>query len=136
MGSYLWRCGVAEDFTLHDFRRQLDQIQKIGMNDLVNHLPGLCDKGSTNEDPELALIRIRQMIDPMTDEEKSNPDIIDSSRRSRIASDSGTGPGDVDQFLAQFHQVRAVMRQMASLSLWQQLKMITGLGKLPPHTQN
>jgi signal recognition particle subunit SRP54 len=76
------------------------------------------------------------MIDPMTDEEKSNPDIIDSSRRSRIASDSGTGPGDVDQFLEQFHQVRALMRQMASLSLWQRLKMITGLGKLPPPTQN
>jgi signal recognition particle subunit SRP54 len=127
---------VAEDFTLHDFRRQLDQIQKIGMNDLVDHLPGLCDKESAREDPERALNRIRQMIDAMTDEEKSNPDIIDSNRRSRIASDSGTGPGGVDQFLMQFHQVQAVMRQMAGLSLWQLLRMITGLGNLPPPKKN
>jgi hypothetical protein len=67
----------------------------------------------------------------MTDEERSNPAIIDSIRLLRIAVSSGTQPGDVERFLAQFDQVLVLMRQLASMSLWQRIKMITGIGKLP-----
>ena len=122
---------MAQDFTLDDFRRQLDQVQRMGMKDLLGRLPGTSEMVSHDEDPNVALNRIRQIIDAMTDEERSNPGIIDSSRRSRIARSSGTQPNDVEQFLAQFDQVRVLMRQMASMSLWQRLKMITGFGKLP-----
>ena len=83
---------MAQDFTLDDFRRQLDQVQKLGMNDLLNRLPGTSEMVPDDEDPDVALNRIRQIIDAMTDEERSNPDIIDSSRRSRIAASSGTRP--------------------------------------------
>jgi signal recognition particle subunit SRP54 len=122
---------VAQDFTLDDFRRQLDQVQKIGMKDLLNPLPGAPEMATDDEDPEVALNRIRQIIDAMTNEERRNPDIIDRSRRSRIAASSGTHPHDVERFLAQFDQVRGLMRQMASMTLWQRIKMITGFGKLP-----
>jgi Signal peptide binding domain len=98
--------GMAQDFTLDDFRRQLDQIQIMGMKNLLGHMPGLAEMVSDEKDPELAFSRIRKMIDAMTDEERSNPDLIDSRRRSRIATSSSTHPQEVEQFLAQFHQAR------------------------------
>ena len=81
------------------------------------------------EDPEGALKRIQGMIDSMSKEERRNPDLIDINRRRRIAAGSGTQPHEIKQFLAQFDQVRTLMRQMASMSLWQRLKMVTGMGK-------
>jgi signal recognition particle subunit SRP54 len=110
---------VAQDFTLDDFRRQLDQVQKMGMKHLLGQLPGTSDMVSDEEDPDVALNRVRQILDAMTDEERSDPDIIDSTRRSRIAASTGTDPNDVQQFLDQF------------MSFWQRIKMITGFGKLP-----
>jgi signal recognition particle subunit SRP54 len=76
------------------------------------------------------LQRIQGMIDSMTKEERRNPDIIDISRRRRIASGSGTEPHEIKQFLVQFEQVRTLMRQMAKMSIWQRMKMVTGLGKM------
>jgi signal recognition particle subunit SRP54 len=70
------------------------------------------------------------MIDAMTKKEKRDPDIIDQSRRRRIAAGAGVEPHEVKQFLQQFDQVRALMKQMASMSIWQRMKMVTGLGKM------
>ena len=122
---------MTKDFTLDDFRRQLDQFQRMGMKDQVDRMPGLSEMLPEEEDRDLALRRIRQMLDAMTDEERSNPDLITSSRLSDIAAKSGTHRQDVEMFLAQFHQVCAVMRQMAGMSTWQRLKMVFGLGKFP-----
>jgi len=82
------------------------------------------------EDPEVALKRVQGMIDSMTAEEKRNPDVIDQSRRRRIAAGSGTEPHEVKQFIQQFDQVRTLMRQMAKMSIWERMKMVTGLGKM------
>jgi signal recognition particle GTPase len=71
------------------------------------------------------------MIDAMTDEERTNPDLITNSCLSRIAASSGSQPEDVERFLAQFHQVRALMLHMAGMSFWQRLKMVFGFGKFP-----
>lgn len=119
---------MAKDFTLDEFRRQLDNFQKMDRKDLM---PGLSEMAPEEEDRDLALRRIRQIIDAMTDEERSNPDLITSSCLSRIAANSGTHPQDVETFLAQFHQVRALMRQMAGMRFWQRLKMAFGFGKFP-----
>jgi signal recognition particle subunit SRP54 len=69
------------------------------------------------------------MIDSMNKQERADPDIIDLSRRRRIAAGSGVEPHEVKQFLNQFDQVRTIMRQMANMSMFQRLKMITGMGK-------
>ena len=163
---------VAQDFTLDDFRRQLGQIPKMEMRELVGHMsdPSEEDLVSAfnrlhqmnaamtaeerqvlNRLPRMTAamtgeerlmvqsiwqsVQIRQMIDAMTDEERSNPDLIDSSRRTRIATNSGTDPQEVEKFLAQFHQVRALMRQMASMSLWQRIKLILGSGRKMGHSE-
>src|SRR5581483_7347988 len=61
---------------------------------------------------------------------RRNPDVIDINRRRRIAEGSGTEPHEVKQFLATFDQVRTIMRQMAKMSIWERMKMITGMGKM------
>lgn len=119
------------DFTLDDFRKQFDVLAKMGsMKDMLGMLPGgLSQMLPPDEDPEAAVKRIRGMIDSMTKDERRNPDVIDISRRRRIAAGSGTEPHEVKQFLGQFEQVRTLMRQMANMSILDRLKMMTGLGK-------
>jgi signal recognition particle subunit SRP54 len=70
------------------------------------------------------------MIDSMTKSERREPDVIDNSRRRRIAEGSGVEPHEIKQFLTQFNQVRLLMKQMASMSIFQKMKMMTGLGKM------
>jgi signal recognition particle subunit SRP54 len=62
---------MAKDFTLDDFRRQLDQFQKMDRKDLLGRMPDLSEMVPEEEDRDLALSHIRQMIDAMTDEERS-----------------------------------------------------------------
>jgi signal recognition particle subunit SRP54 len=118
------------NLTLDDFRKQFEQLHKMGMKEMIGAMPGMSDLIPEGEDPEVALKRIQGMIDSMTKEEKTNPDIIDISRRRRIATGSGTEPHEVKQFIQQFDQVRTLMRQMASMSIWERIKMVTGMGKM------
>ena len=107
------------DFTLDDFRKQFEQMAKMGgMKDMIGAMPGMGEMIPEGEDPEAALKRIQGMIDSMTKEERRDPDIIDLSRRRRIAAGSGTEPHEIKQFLEQFDQVRTLMRQMANMSMW------------------
>lgn len=118
------------DFTLDDFRKQFEQMAKMGgIRDIMGSMPGMDGMVPEGEDPEKVVTRIQGMIDAMTREEKRNPDIIDISRRRRIATGSGTEPHEVKQFLNQFDQVRTLMRQMATMSMWERMKMVTGLSK-------
>ncbi len=118
------------DFTLDDFRKQFEQMKKMGpMKDLLGSMPGMSEMISEDEDPEKAFTRIQGMIDSMTKEERRNPDVIDINRRRRIAAGSGTEPPEIKQFLAQFTQMREVMRKMSQMSIWERVKMVTGMGQ-------
>jgi signal recognition particle subunit SRP54 len=118
------------DLSLEDFRKQFEMIQQMGLKDMIGSLPGMSEMIPEGEDPEVALKRIQGMVDSMTKEEKTDPDIIDMSRRRRIAAGSGTEPHEVKQFLIQFDQVRSLMRQMAQMSMFERFKMMTGLSKM------
>ena len=117
------------NFTLDMFRDQFKMIAKMGMKDMISRMPGMSEMIPEGEDPEEALKRVQGMIDAMTKKEKADPDMIDTPRRRRIARGAGVEPHEVNQFLKQFDQVRALMKQMSQMSLWQRLKMVTGLGK-------
>ena len=117
------------EFTLDDFRKQFEQIAKMGMKDMIGRMPGMSDMIPEGEDPEEALKRVQGMIDSMTKKEKADPDLIDTPRRRRIAKGAGVEPHEINQFLKQFAQVRVLMKQMASMSMWQRLKMVTGMGQ-------
>ncbi|QEL18153.1 signal recognition particle protein [Limnoglobus roseus] len=117
------------NFTLNDFRKQFEMIAKMGMKDLISRMPGMSEMIPPGEDPEQALKRVQGMIDSMSKKEKADPDLIDQSRRRRIAAGAGVEPQEVKQFLTQFDQVRALMKQMSEMSIFQKMKMMSGLGK-------
>jgi signal recognition particle subunit SRP54 len=119
------------DFTLDDFRKQFEQLKKMGpLKELLGSMPGMSEMIPEGEEPEAAFKRIQGMIDSMTKAERRNPDIIDISRRRRIAAGSGTEPHEIKQFLAQFEAVRTIMRKMATMSIWERIKMVTGMSKM------
>jgi signal recognition particle subunit SRP54 len=120
---------LSGEFTLDDFRKQFEAIAEMGMKDMISRMPGMSEMILEGEDPEEALKRVRGMIDSMTVSERADPAIIDRTRRRRLAAGAGVRPHQVKQFLQQFGQVRALMRQMATMSLWQRIKMVVGIGK-------
>lgn len=119
------------DFNLNDFRKQFEQISKMGsVKDIIGTMPGMSDMVPAGEDPEASMRRIRGMIDSMTLEERTYPDILDQGRRRRIAAGCGVQPHEVRQFLDHFEQMRNLMRAMAKMSIWDRLKMVTGMSKM------
>ncbi len=117
-------------FTIDDFRKQFEQMKKMGgIKQLAEMMPGMGEMIPEGEDPELAFKRIQGMIDSMSKVERKDPDLIDLSRRRRIAAGSGTQPHEVKQFLNQFDQIRTMMRQMAKMSIWERIKMVSGMSQ-------
>jgi signal recognition particle subunit SRP54 len=104
------------DFDLQDFLEQLNQIKKMGpLSQLVEMIPGLSGlaRKLPGELDEKQPRKVEAMILSMTPAERANPNIIDGSRRRRIARGSGTSPQDVNQLLNQYWQVRKLMKQFS-----------------------
>ncbi len=100
-------------FTLDDFYDQIQQIKKMGsIRDLIGMLPGMDRALQGANVDERALVRLEAMITSMTKQERAQPDIINGSRRRRIASGSGTTIQDINRLLKQFDEMRKVMRSM------------------------
>lgn len=100
-------------FDFNDFLTQLEQIKKMGnMKDLLGMIPGM-NKAlkNVNVDDE-AFKPIEAIIRSMTPAERENPDIINPSRKNRIARGSGTSVQQVNQLLKQFNDMRKMMRTM------------------------
>lgn len=103
-------------FTLEDFREQMQQVKKMGpLSGLVGMIPGLPKelKGADIDDGMMG--PIEAIICSMTPQERQNPSIINGSRRSRIARGSGTTVTEVNNLLDHFKQMQGYMRQMASM---------------------
>jgi signal recognition particle subunit SRP54 len=119
------------DFTLDDFRKQFAMVHQLGMKNMMGMLPGMSEMmEGVDEDPDIVMKRFQGMIDSMTPAEKKNPDIIDLSRRRRIADGSGVQAHEIKKFLEQFDMARTVARQMNQMSLMQRMKMLMGMGKM------
>jgi signal recognition particle subunit SRP54 len=101
------------EFTLEDFTQQLKQVRAMGpLDQLLSMIPGAKGRMRDMEVDERALGRIEAMINSMTPEERRHPQIIDGSRRRRIARGSGTTVQDVNRLLRQFEEARKVLRQL------------------------
>jgi signal recognition particle subunit SRP54 len=111
---------LREDtFSLEDFRGQLKQLRQMGpLDQILGMLPfGKMLKGAPKDlDGESAdLDRFDAIISSMTPGERHNPEIINGSRRQRIARGSGTGVQDVNRLLKQYAQLRKVMKQFKGM---------------------
>jgi signal recognition particle subunit SRP54 len=106
-------------FTLEDFRDQLKQLRQMGpLDQIMGMLPfGKMVKGAPAEmDAEQAdLGRFEAIIGSMTPQERQHPDVINGSRRQRIARGSGTSVQDVNRLLKQYAQLRKMMKQLKGM---------------------
>ncbi|MGQ9573536.1 MAG: signal recognition particle protein [Dehalococcoidia bacterium] len=102
--------------TLEDFLVQLQRVRQMGpLSQLMAMIPGLSSvAGRLEEVDESHLRRIEAIVYSMTPQERRYPDIIDASRRRRIARGSGTTPTDVNRLLKQYHEAKKIMQMMAS----------------------
>ena len=119
-------------FDLNDFRQQIVQMKKMGsVGDLMSKIPGLnqmsSDLGGIDADSEIE--RIQGIIDSMTPLERSRPDLIDMSRRRRIAAGAGVDPADVSGLVKQFDAMAAFVRSMSQMSMLDKIRALTGLGR-------
>ncbi len=106
---------ATDSFGFDDFMNQIQQIKKMGnMKDLMGMIPGM---GKAIKDIDIdddAFKHIEAMINSMTLNERQQPDIINGSRRKRIASGSGRTVQDVNNLLKQFTDMRKMMKMMQS----------------------
>lgn len=105
-------------FTLDDFSTQLQEVRKLGpLDQLLDHLPGV---GQLKKMPgfkvdESELVKVEAMISSMTQEERSFPDIINASRKRRIARGSGTTVQDLNRLLKQFTDMKKLLRKFGRM---------------------
>ena len=120
----------SDKFDLEDFRQQLKQIQSMGnISDLVGMIPGAGKALKDQEIDEDAFKPVEAIINSMTPEERHNPEILNGTRRKRIAKGSGTRVRDVNNLIKQFNQMKKMMKQFSGMG--KMSKMMKGMKNLP-----
>ncbi len=104
----------ANAFTLEDFRGQLKQVQKMGsMEQLLSMIPGAGKLAKGLKIDDRAFVQVEAIISSMTQREREKHNIINASRKRRIAQGSGTRVNDVNKLLKQFAQMQKMMKKAA-----------------------
>jgi signal recognition particle subunit SRP54 len=102
------------ELTLEDFRDQLRQMKRMGsMQELMIFLPGASQLPAEVDESELK--RFEAILDSMTVHERSQPQVVNGSRRRRIASGSGTAVSDVNRLLKRFAEARKMMKKLSRI---------------------
>jgi signal recognition particle subunit SRP54 len=107
-----------EQFSLQDFLDQMQKVKKMGsLKSLMGMIPGMSQmmRGAEEEISDDMLKPMEAMIRSMTPAERDNPDLVDGSRRHRIAKGSGVAVADVNGMLKEFYQMRRMMSQMMAM---------------------
>ena len=114
---------IKNQFNFNDFREQINQIKKMGnLKDLASMIPGMGKMLKNVDIPDDAFKQTEAIIDSMTPAERENPEIINASRRERIAKGSGTSVMEVNKLLKQFDQTRKMMKTVAGGGLQKQMR--------------
>ena len=122
-----------QTFTLDDYLAQLAQIKNMGnLEQLMGMMPGV--KPGALKDAKIdesVLARTEAIIHSMTRKEREHPDIINASRKKRLATGSGTTVEDVNKLLKQFEQMLKMMKQFSNMGKSKQGKKMLGRMKMP-----
>ena len=115
-------------FGFDDFLSQIQQVKKMGdMKDLVKMIPGIGNKMKDVDIDESSFKNIEVIISSMTNKEKQNPNVLDHSRKIRIAKGSGRGMDEVNQLIKQFNQMNKMMKMMQSGKGQHLMQMFQGM---------
>jgi signal recognition particle subunit SRP54 len=113
-------------FDFEDFKTQLAQIKKMGnLKDLMGMIPGVGKQIKDVDINDDSFKGIEAMINSMTLEERRNPDLINPSRKQRIANGSGKDIAELNAFIKQFEQMKDMMKMMNKMPMGK----LAGLGK-------
>lgn len=116
-------------FDLEDLLEQMEQVRKMGsMKDILGMLPGVGKKIKDVDVDDRQLDRMRAIIQSMTAKERRNPDIINPSRKRRIAAGCGMQVEDVNRLLNQYRQMQKMMKQLNSKNSRRMMKRMGGMG--------
>lgn len=120
----------SDKFDLEDFLEQIQKIKKMGnMTDLVGMIPG-ADKALKDADfDEDSFKPIEAIIKSMTPEERADPNLLNGSRRRRIAKGSGTSVREINELMKQFEQMKKMMKTMSKMN--KMGRAMEGLKNLP-----
>jgi len=117
---------ARNQFNFNDFLAQIQQIKKMGnLKDLASMIPGLGKAIKDIDIDDNAFKSIEAIIGSMTAKERTNPEIINGSRRKRIAAGSGTSLQEVNRLLTQFEQTRKMMK--AATTMKNPMKMMRAM---------
>ncbi len=115
-------------FDFNDFMAQIQQIKKMGnIKDLAAMIPGVGKAVKDIDIDDNAFKGIEAIINSMTPKERANPDLINQSRRMRIAKGSGTNIQEVNKLMKQFDQMRKMMRMMTGMSNSKMMQMANAM---------
>ncbi len=122
---------MKDQFDFNDFLAQLNQIKKMGnVKDLMGMLPGMGKAMKDTDIPDDAFKGIEAIILSMTPKERSNPGLLNTSRKARLASGSGTNIMEVNKLMKQFDEMKKMMKMMsnprAMASMMSQMKNARG----------
>ncbi len=120
-----------QKFTLDDFLEQFQQLRNMGG---VEQMLGMMPGGAAMKDvkiDEKAMAHMEAIIRSMTMKERVNPEIINSSRKQRIAKGSGTSVEEVNKLLRQFEQMKKMMKQFSDPKKLKRMGFGTGRGRFP-----
>jgi len=121
-----------DKFDLSDLLDQFRQIQKMGnLKDMLGMIPGMGRQLKDIDIDERQFARVEAIILSMTPQERAKPDIINPSRKRRIAAGCGLRVEDVNRLLKQYDSMRQMMKQLRGFGKKGGRKMPMGLGKLP-----
>jgi signal recognition particle subunit SRP54 len=120
-------------FDLDDFLKQLQQIKKMGpLEGLLKMIPGMNSKALANVNMSgKELVHIEAIIYSMTLKERSDPKIINGSRRLRIAEGSGRSVQEVNKLLKQFNQMKDMIKKMNNPKMMKKMAKMGGKGGMP-----
>ena len=103
-------------FDFNDFMKQIGQIKKMGnFKDLVGMIPGIGKQIKDLDIDDDAFEKLEAMIQSMTPHERENPNVLNGSRRKRIANGSGSTIQEVNNFIKQFDQMKKMMKSMTAM---------------------
>ncbi|MBQ8536521.1 MAG: signal recognition particle protein, partial [Clostridia bacterium] len=120
----LARKSKVKDLTLEDFLEQMQQMKKMGsLQSVLGMLPGVGAKLKDVEIEDDAMKKPEAIIRSMTPRERRHPEILNASRRKRIAAGSGTTVQDVNALIRQFDQARQMMKQAMNMKKGGRMRM-------------